>query len=70
MNKIADHTSVSIPTHLLEHAHNLSNLIKANHWENNEQRLHYIDMFTQHMGDIVIWILEKHYLAHGTKDVK
>ena len=69
MNKIKDHVLIPFPTHLVEHAHTLQQLINTNRGELNEQKLHYIEMFTQHMGEIVAGILEKHYLTHGTKDI-
>ena len=69
MNKIEWHTLVSIPTQILEEVHQMYKLQEMNKWEWNERKLSIVAMYTEHVWEIVSWVLHKHYLTNGTKDI-
>ena len=69
MNKIEWHTLVSIPTQILEEVHQMYKLQEMNHGDKNERKLHIVSMYTEHVWELVSWVLHKHYLTRGTKDI-
>lgn len=70
MNKIKDHTLVSMPTNILEEVHQMYKLQEMNKWVQNEQKLNIVAMYTEHVWEIVSAVLHKHYLTYWTKDIK
>lgn len=69
MNKIEWHTLVSIPSQLLDEVHQMYKLQEMNHGEWNEKKLRIVQIYTEHVWELVCWILHKHYLDNGKKDI-
>lgn len=69
MNKIEWHTLVSIPSQLLDEVHQMYKLQEMNHVEWNEKKLRIVQLYWEHVSELVCWILHKHYLENGKKDI-
>ena len=71
MNKIEWHTLVSIPSQLLEESHQIYKLLQENKWTNelNERKLNICSMYMEHVWELVVALIHKHYEQHGTKDI-
>lgn len=72
MNKIEWHTLISIPSQLLEETHQIYKLLQENKWTNelNERKLNVCTLYMEHVWELVVGIMNKHYLEHGTNDIK